>query len=192
MVKNLSSMQETQVWSLSHKIPWRREWLLTPVFLPGEFHGQSLVSHSSWGCKESDMTEQLTLFTFYKQFQNLEIMYIRELLESPWNFLGKNIGVGCHFLLQGNLLIQGLNPSICISCIGSWILYHCAAWEWQLLLYLVLTLLHAKQPDLQWVFLFTCGLETRNILQVGTLFFNLKKEFYKYSIINNKSRLWGG
>ena len=27
------------------KIPWRREWLPTPVFLPGEFHGQrSLVS----------------------------------------------------------------------------------------------------------------------------------------------------
>ena len=22
------------------KIPWRREWLSTPVYLPGEFHGQ--------------------------------------------------------------------------------------------------------------------------------------------------------
>ena len=22
------------------KIPWRREWLLTPIFLPGESHGQ--------------------------------------------------------------------------------------------------------------------------------------------------------
>ena len=30
------------------KIPWRRAWLLTPVFLPGEFHGQrSLVGYSS-------------------------------------------------------------------------------------------------------------------------------------------------
>ena len=110
----------------------------------------------------------------------------------PMEFSRQNTGVGCHFLLQGNLLIQGLNPSLCISCIGSWILHHCAAWEWQLLLYLMLTLLHAKQPDSQWVFLFSCGLETRNILQVGTLFFSLKKEFYKYSIINNKSRLWGG
>ena len=27
----------------------------------------------------------------------------------PWNFLGKNIGVSCHFLLQGILLTQGLN-----------------------------------------------------------------------------------
>ena len=29
------------------KIPWRREWLPTPVFLPGEFHGQrSLAGHN--------------------------------------------------------------------------------------------------------------------------------------------------
>ena len=43
-------------------IPWRREWLATPEFLPGEFHGQqSLVGYSLWGCKELDMTGQLTL-----------------------------------------------------------------------------------------------------------------------------------
>ena len=34
------------------KIPWRREWQPTLVFLSGEFHGQSL-----WGCKEVDMIE---------------------------------------------------------------------------------------------------------------------------------------
>ena len=46
------------------KIPWRRKWLPIPVFLPGEFHGQmSLVGYRPWGHKESDMTEQLTLFT---------------------------------------------------------------------------------------------------------------------------------
>jgi len=40
------------------KIPWRREKLPTPVFLPGEFHGQrSLAGYSQWGGKESDMTE---------------------------------------------------------------------------------------------------------------------------------------
>ena len=44
------------------KIPWRREWQPTLVFLPGEFHGQrSLVGYSPWGCKESDMTERLSL-----------------------------------------------------------------------------------------------------------------------------------
>ena len=36
-------------------IPWRREWLPTPVFLPGKFYGQrSLESHSPWDRKESD------------------------------------------------------------------------------------------------------------------------------------------
>jgi len=40
------------------KIPWRRKWQSTPVFLPGKFHGQrSLVGYSPWGCKESDKTE---------------------------------------------------------------------------------------------------------------------------------------
>ena len=44
------------------KIPWGREWLPTPVFLPGEFHGQrSLAGYSSWDHKELDMTEWLTL-----------------------------------------------------------------------------------------------------------------------------------
>ena len=40
------------------KIPWRRAWQPTPVFLPGESQGQkSLVGYSSWGHKELDMTE---------------------------------------------------------------------------------------------------------------------------------------
>ena len=38
MVKNLLAMEETQLDPLVRKIPWRREWLLTPVFLPGESH----------------------------------------------------------------------------------------------------------------------------------------------------------
>ena len=40
---------------------WRRKWQPTPVFLPGECHGQTnLAGYSPWGCKESDMTERLT------------------------------------------------------------------------------------------------------------------------------------
>ena len=42
------------------KIPWRREWLPTPVCFPGESHGQrSLASYSPWGHKELDKTEWL-------------------------------------------------------------------------------------------------------------------------------------
>ena len=42
----------------SGRSPWRRAWQPTPVFLPGESHGQrSLVGYGPWGRKESDMTE---------------------------------------------------------------------------------------------------------------------------------------
>ena len=33
-------------------------------------------------------------------------------LLSPWDFPGKNAGVGCHFLLQGIFLTQGSNVSL--------------------------------------------------------------------------------
>ena len=43
------------------KIPWRREWQPTLVFLPGKSHGQrSLAGYSPWGRKKSDTTEKLT------------------------------------------------------------------------------------------------------------------------------------
>ena len=58
MVKNLPAMLETWVWSLDWEDPWRREWLPTLVFLPGEFCGQrSLVGYNLWGHKESDTNE---------------------------------------------------------------------------------------------------------------------------------------
>ena len=51
------------------KIPWRRKWQPTPVFLPGESHGRrSLVGYSPWDRKESDTTEQLQ---FHFHFQKL-------------------------------------------------------------------------------------------------------------------------
>ena len=40
------------------KITWTREQLPTPVFWPRVYHGP----YSPWGPKESDMTEQLSLF----------------------------------------------------------------------------------------------------------------------------------
>ena len=43
------------------KIPWRKKWQHTPVFLPVEFHGwRSQVSYSPWDHKELDTTEWLT------------------------------------------------------------------------------------------------------------------------------------
>ena len=46
------------------KIPWRRKWQPTPVFLPEKFHGQrSLTDYSPWYCKESDVAKQLNTHT---------------------------------------------------------------------------------------------------------------------------------
>ena len=43
------------------KMPWKRKWHLTAVFLPGKCHGQrGLVGYSPWGHKELDTTEQLS------------------------------------------------------------------------------------------------------------------------------------
>ena len=74
MVRNMTAKQEMQEtrdpWV--GKIPWRREWQSTPVFLPGEFHGQrSLAGYSPWGCKEQDMTEQLTLSLSFWRMKRL-------------------------------------------------------------------------------------------------------------------------
>ena len=47
------------------KIPWRRKWQPTPIFLLRKSHGQrSLAGYSPWGHKESDMTEWLNTHTY--------------------------------------------------------------------------------------------------------------------------------
>ena len=46
----MQEMQETWIDPWVGKIPWNREWLPTPVFLPGKFHGQkNLVGYIPWG-----------------------------------------------------------------------------------------------------------------------------------------------
>ena len=62
------------------EIPWRRKWQPTPVFLPGESHGQrSPAGYSPWDRKELDTTEPTLLvcwllvhkvFFFVGQLQN--------------------------------------------------------------------------------------------------------------------------
>ena len=53
-------------------------------FLPGKFHGQrGLVGYSPWGCKESDMTEQLTHTHTYTH----NLFYVGRLLLSSKHFI---------------------------------------------------------------------------------------------------------
>ena len=81
------------------KIPWRRKWQLTPVFLPGKFHGQkSLAGCSPWDCKESDVTQQQPPQT-----------PVRVLMSSkhccPTKSWGETLGSS-------------------VSCLGTWVLHH--------------------------------------------------------------------
>ena len=56
-VKNLLPMQKMERCGLNAMVR-RKAWQPTPVFLPGESHGQRiLVDYSPQGHKESDMTE---------------------------------------------------------------------------------------------------------------------------------------
>ena len=55
----------------------RKEWQPTPVFLPGESHGQrSLVGYSPPCCKELDTIERLTLL-LYENYVSLEISVLK-------------------------------------------------------------------------------------------------------------------
>ena len=65
------------------KIPFRRQWLPTLVFLPRESYGQrSLAGPSSCGCKESDMTEQLMLSYLHKLWRAGDQRTMSEISES--------------------------------------------------------------------------------------------------------------
>ena len=65
-VKNLPAVRKTRVPFLGREDPLEKGMEPTPVFLPGESHGQrSLVGYSPWCHKESGMTEWLTISLLY-------------------------------------------------------------------------------------------------------------------------------
>ena len=62
MVKNPSACRKPGFDPWVGKIPWRRAWQPTPLFLPGEspWTERSLAGYSPWGHKESETTERLS------------------------------------------------------------------------------------------------------------------------------------
>ena len=65
------------------KTPWRRKWQPTPVFLPGECHGQrSLAGYSPWGRKEPDTLKQLSTQASSVQFKTPGCPWSRGVSES--------------------------------------------------------------------------------------------------------------
>ena len=98
-------------------IPWRREWLPTPIFWPGEFHGLYCL----WSHKESDTTKQLALSLF--AFSGNETAWGKDAHISDDPFEGQTEGYepkATLILLQGISPTQGLNPGL-PHC--RWILY---------------------------------------------------------------------
>ena len=62
------------------KIPWRREWLPTPVFLPGEFHGQrSLAVYNPWGHKRRRLLSDCHTLNITRELLFQEV----SLIQSP-------------------------------------------------------------------------------------------------------------
>ena len=66
VVKKLPATQEMVFDPWVGKSPWRREWQPTPVFLPGEFHGQrSLVGYSPGVAKSQTQLSDYHLSSFH-------------------------------------------------------------------------------------------------------------------------------
>ena len=88
VVKNLPAMRETWVRSLGWEDSLEK-CKTTPVFWPGEFHGQrSLVGYSPWGYKESNMTERLTqTHKLMKGFLTIRVKKAETLRVCSMNFL---------------------------------------------------------------------------------------------------------
>ena len=81
---NTGDLQETRFDPWVRKIPWRRKWQPTPLFLPRESHRwRSLADYSLWGCREADRTEQLHFFTTSTTWEACDVH------NSPLNALGK-------------------------------------------------------------------------------------------------------
>ena len=125
------------------KIPWRRKWQPTPVFLPGKSHGQrnlvgykriaTIRSQKSW----TQLSNKTTTDTAAAAAAGAKSLVLSDSvlphrrqptrLCPPWDSAGKNTGVGGHCLLQctkvksesevvsNSLRLRGLQPMLLLS-----------------------------------------------------------------------------
>ena len=90
-VKNLPAVQEMRFCLLVGKIPWRRKWQLTPVFLSRKPHGRRrLAGYSPQGLKEWDTTEYLH-FHFHPTtgWKNTQPLWTDSGLTAMWAYYCK-------------------------------------------------------------------------------------------------------
>ena len=95
------------------KIPWRRTWQSTPVFLTGEFHGErNLVGYSPWGCRvEHNWSDLMDA----KSLQSCQLFATLWTVACPWGSPDTNTGVCYHALLQGIFPTQESNTTSLMS-----------------------------------------------------------------------------
>ena len=99
------------------KIPWRREWLPTSAFSPGEFHGQrSLADYSPWGHKELDTTEWLSLSGQFRQYPsgNPHQMGLSALAQE-WMLLADTAVLDCNTHHPGGFPEKCVRDKFCIQ-----------------------------------------------------------------------------
>ena len=107
MVKKLPAVQETWFNPWVGKIPWKRKWLPSPVFLPEESHRQMKPGRLQSMRLQRDTTEPLTLFPHWAS------NHLQKLLSKSF----------CHFLVlvsstSGNLTLAVI---LCIClCLQIW------------------------------------------------------------------------
>ena len=71
------------------KIPWRREWLPTPVFLPGESHGQgSRVGYSPWDGRVRHNCATNTFIFFHILYPGISFLICKR--DTPTVLLSKD------------------------------------------------------------------------------------------------------
>ena len=125
MVKNLPAMRETRVRSLGWKIPWRRAWQPTPVFLPGESPWteepgglQSMGSQRvgrSWATKHTSFT--LSLSNHY---------HVARVTLDKRNLTWPDPTVS---LSNSPILFRGCRATLVfLYCISSYHARHCCLW----------------------------------------------------------------
>ena len=126
LVKNPSArtgdLKRDRFSPLVGKSPWRKAPQPTPVFFPGESHGQkSLPGYSPRSCKELDSTEANQHMPKHTQGSGTVSRSVLSdslrphglwpaRLLYPWDSSGNNAGMGCHSLLQGSSRYNFLIP----------------------------------------------------------------------------------
>ena len=127
------------------KIPWRRKWKLTPVFLLGKFHGQrSLVGYSPWGYKELDTTGAHTHTILQECYQanagrtSTDELLLEDWLQHKWatvtfslyDYVTKRL---VDWITLMNYIISAMKTreqrSSCSSKPISWIYFHSMIFE---------------------------------------------------------------